>query len=257
MHLSRIGLTPVKGGRHQTLESVELTASGPWGDRSFCLVDAVVDRCLRTVENPTLLQTAPTWDGTVLAVELPTGTVAGEPVPSGEVRTVDYWGRSVGLDVLDGPWAAAYSEHLGRDVVLTASAPGAVVYAGAVSIVTDASLTRLAAEAGVRVDAARFRATFQVAGDLPPYAEDAWVGRLLRIGTAQVRVRGLLPRCAVIDMDPTTGERDRTLLKTLAGYRRDRLGIPFGVDGEVVVPGHVGTGDPVSLVDPPRPGASG
>lgn len=243
--ISRVGLTPVKGGRHQRLAGVEVTAAGPRGDRAFCLVDATEDRCLRTVENPTLLQTVPTWDGQVLSVGLPSGTVAGEPVRTGRTRTVDYWGRRVALEVLDGPWAAAYSDHLGREVVLTASPPGAVVYAGVVSLVTDASLERLAREAGGPFDPARFRATFQVAGDLAPHAEDEWVGREVRIGSALVRVRGRLPRCAVIDMDPATGVRDRKLLQALAGYRRDDVGVPFGVDAEVVEPGHVAPGDPV------------
>ena len=39
MHVTRIGLTPVKGGRHAEQASVDLTLDGPVGDRVFCLVD--------------------------------------------------------------------------------------------------------------------------------------------------------------------------------------------------------------------------
>ena len=88
MRVSRVGFTPVKGGRHQTRASVDLTGSGPVGDRAFALVDPERARCLRTVENPSLLATEATWDGTRLAVDLPGGRIEGEPVSSGRHREV-------------------------------------------------------------------------------------------------------------------------------------------------------------------------
>ncbi len=248
MHVDRIGFTPVKGARHRTHDSVTLAATGPVGDRAFCLVDPAANRCLRTVENPTLLQTSAGWDGTELSVELPARTVTGAPLPAGETRTVDYWGRHVTAEVVDGPWAAAYSAHLGRDVALASTVPGDVVYGSSVTLVTNASLVRLSDEVGAHVEGARFRATFQLdVDDLPPHAEDDWVGRRLRIGDAEVRVRGLVPRCAVIDLDPTSGVKDLEVLKTLARRSRDRDEIPFGLDAVVTVPGQVRTGDPVQV----------
>ncbi|WP_432478848.1 MOSC domain-containing protein [Nocardioides sp. GXQ0305] len=251
MHVARIGFTPVKGARHRTHASVSLTREGPQGDRVFCLVDPVTDRCLRTVENPTLLRACASWDGTVLSVDLPSGTVAGEPGRTGEVRRVDYWGRATDLEVVQGPWAAAYSAHLGRDVVLAAGAPGAVVYGGAVTLVTSASLARLAEEVGAPVDGARFRATFELdSGEVGPHVEEEWVGRRLRIGTAEVRVRRVVQRCAVIDLDPASGVRDLGLLAALARYWPARGEVAFGLDAEVTVPGEVGTGDRAVLGRP-------
>ena len=75
MHLNRIGLTPVKGGRHAEQASVELAPDGPVGDRFFCLVDPARERVLRTVENPSLVRTSATWADGVLTTNLPTGTV--------------------------------------------------------------------------------------------------------------------------------------------------------------------------------------
>lgn len=249
MHVARIGLTPLKGGRHRTQQSVLLTETGPLWDRAFCLVDPATDRCLRTVENPTLLQARASWDGVVLSVELPSGTVVGEPVSTGEIRKVDYWGRTAVVELVEGPWAAAYSAHLGREVVLASSAPGEVVYGGSVTIVTSASLARLADTIGAPVDGARFRATFQLdSAEAHPHVEDGWVGRRLRLGTAEVRIRGIVPRCAVIDLDPASGIPDLGLMKALAGYRRGRGEVAFGVDAEVTVPGRVETGDAAMLV---------
>lgn len=254
MLVARIGFTPLKGGRHRTHGSVVLGRTGPVGDRVFCLVDVAAGRCLRTVENPSLLRTSVSWDGAVLSAELPAGTDTGQPAPTGEVREVDYWGRTVALQVVDGPWSAAYSDHLGREVVLARSAPGDIVYGASVTVVTRASLAGLAQEVGAPVDGARFRATFELEGDdLGPREEDDWVGRRLRIGDAEVRVSGLVPRCTVIDLDPATGVRDRRLLEALArGRRRDGL-VTFGVEAEVTRPGRVSTGDPAGSATAPPP----
>ena len=244
--VSRIGWTPVKGGRHRAQEAVRLTPDGPHGDRAFCLVDPVAGRCLRTVENPALLQTSASWDGTVLAVELPAGAVVGEPERSGDVRKVDYWGRAAVVELVDGPWSAAYSRHLGREVVLAACAAGEVVYGASVTLVTSGSLAWLAQRVGAPVDGARFRATLELdTGDLAPFVEEDWLGRVLRVGTAELRVSGLVPRCAVIDLDPATGMRDLPLLKALAVDRRNQGEVPFGVYADVTAPGQVSKGDAV------------
>ncbi|QZY28885.1 MOSC domain-containing protein [Nocardioides coralli] len=246
MQVARIGLSPIKGSQHVTRRSTSLAASGPVGDRAFCLLDPATDRCLRTVDHPELLRTRASWDGSTLAVALPSGDVLGTPAPSDDRRTVDYWGRAVAVEVVDGPWASAFSDHLGRSVLLAASRPGDVVYGSAVTIVTSASLDQLAADVGAPVDPARFRATFQVDGDVRPFEEVGWVGRTVRVGTAVVRVRQAVPRCRVIDVHPTSGVRDLDLLPVLA--QRQQQSVTFGIDADVVSPGHVATGDSVSLV---------
>lgn len=249
MHVTRAGFASLKGTRHAARDSIRLDASGPVGDRVFCLVDPARDRVLRTVENPTLLQAGATWDGTELAVTLPSGTVTGAPEGTGERRKVDYWGRVEEVELVAGDWSAAFSAHLGRDVRLgRVLAPGAVVYGAAVTLVTTASLARLSAEVGAVVDGARFRATFCLdTGRQEAHAEDAWVGRELSLGEARVRVRGTVPRCAVVDLDPATGRRDQPVLRALAGYRRAEGEVYFGVDALVTRPGVVRIGDDVTV----------
>ena len=244
MHVSRIGLTPVKGARHQSQPRVDLTLDGPVGDRLFCLVDPARGRVLRTVETPALLETTARWHAGVLATTLPGEQVEDVPVSTGEKVEVDYWGRTVRLDVVDGPWAAAYSRHLGHDVVLARSTqPGEIVYGGSVSLVTSSSLDRLEAVLGAEVDSAQFRATFTLdTAGAEPHVEDSWIGRRLRFGDAEVEVRAGLPRCAVVDLDPVTGRRRADVLRTLAGYRRGLAEIVFAVDAVVTRPGRVEVG---------------
>lgn len=249
MHIERIGFTPLKGARHLSHEEVRLTAEGPEGDRALCLVDPARRRVVRTVENPTLVRTMARWDGGVLAVDLPAGTVAGVPGPTGNVVSLDYWGRTAHVELLDGPWSEAYSEFLGYEVRLGRPVrTGAIVYGASVAVVTTSSMRHLADRVGAPVDSARFRSTFLLddEGD-GPHVEDGWVGRELRLGAATVRVRGVVPRCAVVDIDPVTAERSVPVLKTLGGYRRGEGEIYFGVDAVVVRPGVVRAGDVAAL----------
>lgn len=247
MHVSRIGFTALKGARHQGRSFVDLAGDGPLGDRVFCLVDLARGRVLRTVENPTLLQTQATWEAGVLTVTLPGATVGGVPARSGETHTLDYWGRRVTLEVLDGPWAAAYSTHLGYDVVLTRSAVGDVVYGASVSLITTGSLDELSRRLGLPVLDSQFRATFTVHTDAPHH-EDAWIGQRLRFGEAEIEVRSTIPRCNVIDLDPDTGIRRTDAMKALAGYRRHNNEVMFGVDAVVTKPGRVHIEDRVEQI---------
>ena len=247
MHVSRIGYTSLKGARHLGRPVVDLDRHGPVGDRVFCLVDLARGRVLRTVENPTLLQTRATWHAGVLAVMLPGATVAGVPAAAGETRTLDYWGRRVALEIVDGPWAAAYSRHLAYDVVLARSTGGDVVYGASVSLVTTGSLDELSRRVGKRVLDAQLRATFTVHTDAP-HREDAWIGRRLTLGEAEVEVRSAIPRCHVIDLDPDTGMRRTHAMRALADYRRQGNEVVFGVDAVVTKPGRVYLDDVVEQV---------
>lgn len=250
MLVERIGLTPVKGTRHLTRPDVALTTTGPVGDRVYCLVDPERDRVLRSVENPGLVQAVASLDADGdLAVSLPGGALRGCPEPTGETRKIDYWGRQAAVELVAGPWSEAFSEHLGADVRLArVREAGEVVYAGAVTVLTTGSLAALADRLGRTIDAARFRSTLLVdTGDAPAHVEDGWVGGLLRVGGALLQITARVPRCAVVDTDPVAGARDAPVLAALAGYRRSAGEIVFGVDAEVVVPGRVTTGDPVTV----------
>ena len=249
MRIERVGFTPLKGGRHLTQALADLTTVGPVGDRVFCLVDRSRSRVLRTVENPTLLQACACWEAGVLSVDLRGQTLEGTAPPTGGMFTVDYWGRVAQVQACAGPWAAAYSAHLSFDVALCrAVTAGEVVYGASVTVVTTSSVRLLAKRCGREIESERFRSTFLVdTGDAPAHVEDTWVGRELRFGQATVRVRSLVPRCAVVDLDPASGRRDTAVLRALAGYRQSQAGVTFGVHAVVTAPGPVRTGDQARL----------
>ena len=84
------------------------------------------------------------------------------------------------------------------------------------------------------------------------HAEDSWVGRRVRIGSALVRGSGHVGRCVITTRDPDTAEGDLDTLKLLATYRH-KIGttepLAFGIYGEVVEGGPVAVGDEVIVED--------
>lgn len=269
MHVVALGLSPLKGGTRHHPAAVELDHHGPVGDRRFCCVDPVARRVLRTVENPALLRlrvdVEPGSGGSeVLAVDVPgVGRIAAPVLHDGPLQA-EYWGRRPRLTVLTGPWAEALSGYLGRRVVLAEAAPRGVVYAGGVTVVTTSSLRELARRAGtgagdaavptsvpsdaaVLRDAERWRANLVLdSGDAPPFVEDGWVGRRLRVGGVVLDVRAGVPRCAVVRLVPGSGARERwDPLALLAPDRVRGREVHFGVDCEVLTPGTVAVGDRV------------
>ena len=116
------------------------------------------------------------------------------------------------------------------------------------SLISQASLERLGQEAAAQdVDGRRFRMLFEIDG-VGPHEEDTWIGQRVRIGDAVVQPVGDVGRCVVTKCDPDTGTSDLDTLGALARYRREGQTepLPFGVYGEVVEPGRVRLGDPVS-----------
>lgn len=75
------------------------------------------------------------------------------------------------------------------------------------------------------------------------FPEDAWVGRVLRIGGLRMRVDERDQRCVIVTIDPVTLRRNPAILRAIARERDAR----FGVYGSTVEPGQVAVGDPVEL----------
>ncbi|WP_231939093.1 MOSC domain-containing protein [Brevibacterium sandarakinum] len=234
-----VGFTPIKGTRHLAQSDAEFDEWGPVGDRRYCLVDIDKQRVLRTVQNPSLVGILAQFHGAELEVTLPDErSVCAAPEASGETLTCDYWGRQVEAELTRGSHDALLSSWLGEPVRLAKVPRGDVVYGQPVTLVTTASIRDLGEQVGhpdLLAEAARFRATALVDTDTP-YIEETWAGREMLLGGVRVRIGEAIPRCAVIDLDPVTGERGPRVLKTLAEYRggNDKGEPFFGVYAQVV-----------------------
>jgi hypothetical protein len=115
------------------------------------------------------------------------------------------------------------------------------------SLITTQTIARLGEMVGAPLDVQRFRPNFLVeATEDAPFAEDGWVGCVLRIGGLRMRVDKRDGRCVVITIDPVTTERNPTILRAVA---QDRQGC-LGVYGSTVEPGRVAMNDPVVIESP-------
>lgn len=251
----------------QARGEVELTAAGVAENRRFYLVDSQW-RMVNGKRVGSLVQVCADYDATgeCLALTFPDGTVvAGDARPPAGSSTVitSFFGRSVTGRGLGEHFDGALGAHAGQSLRLLRTArDGAGVDRGrraAVSILGEGSLGRLGAELATEPpDARRFRMLFGVAGT-DAHEEDTWVGRRVVLGGAVVGVRGLVGRCIMTTRQPVTGQVDLDTLAALRRYRPLPSGPgspPFGVHGEVLVPGTVRVGDPVRLADGPSTGST-
>lgn len=251
-----LAATPVKGLRLLAASELRLGPEGVAGNRRFYLVD---DRgsMVNGKQLGCLSQVIPAYDEPTgrLTLRFPDGTEATGPVELGPSVATRFFSRPAPARLVLGPWSDALSAHAGRPLRLVAPAGGRLGVdrgrAGGVTLVSRASVRRLAEVAGVgELDIRRFRMSIELDGPTA-HAEDGWVDRRLRIGEALVRVRGHVGRCLVTTRDPDTGAVDLPVLDLLRSYRAGSgttEPLAFGVHAEVLEPGRVRRGDSVTLV---------
>ena len=245
MNVVRLAVAPVKGMRLARVDELVLDATGPRGDRAFCVVDAEVALLLST-RTPRLLQIAPRWDGTTLTLRFPDGSeVAEEPALGARATTASYEGRPIQGRLVGGALAEAVSAHLGRPAQLFARDAGERLADDApVTLMSRASLEALApALDGAVPDQRRFRMTIAIDG-VEAWEEHGWGGREIAAGEALLRGIDPVPRCVVTTRDPEDGTTDAPVLAALAQLRGKR-DVTFGIWCDVLRPGTVRVGDPV------------
>lgn len=249
--VSRLSYTPVKGLALVHPDELYVDVHGVDDNRRFYLIGEDGRRYEITKDGHTSV-VVPAYDSATetLSLRFPNGDLVESRVElDGEVVT-DFYGRPVSGRIVKGPWAEALSAFIGKPLrIVKADRPaGGVDRAnGPVSIVSEASVSEFARQAGVsQVDGRRFRMLITFGG-CAPHEEDEWVGREVRIGELVVNVLEQVARCAATTYSPDTGERDLDTLRIIKSYRgaRDDKNLDFGIYGEVVRPGRVAIGDPV------------
>jgi len=247
-------MTPVKGLRVISRDEIELTRDGADGDRRFYLVD---ERgwMVNGKQLGNLNEVVATYDhaGRELELRFPDGRRVAGAIELGEPLQTRFQSRPAQARELRGAFGAALSEHVARPVRIVEGIDRSGIdrgRGGAVSLVSRASLQALARVAGAeQVDERRFRMLVVVDGLDEPHEEDTWVGEPVRVGGAVVRVRGHVGRCNITHRHPETGDADLPTLDLLRSYRAaldTTEPLAFGVYGEVLEPGRVAVGDPVT-----------
>jgi hypothetical protein len=259
VHVRRLLITPIKGLGVTPRDELMLDREGVRENRRFYLVDED-GRMVNGKHIGELMELRSEYRDAdrTLAVTLPGGERISGPVRYGAEIDARFFRLTLRAPVVIGPWSEAISGHVGRSLRLVAADPARKGVdrgdRGTVSLVSRGSLDRLAAVAGNGgdIDPRRFRMLVEVDG-VAPHGEDAWVGRHVRIGEALVAFNGHVGRCLVTSRDPDSGTVDLPTLDLLREYRGDEPTtepLPFGIYGEVIEPGTVRVGDPVSAGSP-------
>lgn len=218
---------PVKSMAAEELDGAEVSWHGLAGDRRWAFIRAGQVRSgfpwLTMRDRPELARYRPRFT---------------DPDRPNASRTLVRTPSGAELDVADPALAA----ELGPGVRVIKQDRG-VFDAMPLSLLTAQALAGLGRLAGTCLAAGRFRPNFLVAAPGDEFPEDAWVGRVLRIGGLRMRVDKHDLRCVVPTIDPVTLRRDPAILRVIARERGNR----FGVYGSTVEPGQVVVGDPVEL----------
>jgi uncharacterized protein YcbX len=249
-----LAFTPVKGTRLRTVERVELGEDGVRENRRFYVIDDR-DRMINSKivgELQTVIADYSEADRR-LRLGLPGGRVVEDEIRLGDEVDTRFFSTQRKGRLVEGPLSEALSEVAGSPLRLVepCEAGGGVDRGtdGAVSLISRASLARLADAAGeASVDVRRFRMLVEIDG-VEAHAEDSWVGRSVRIGEAVVSFAGHVGRCLITSRDPDTGLLTLPMLDILQDYRGSldtTEPLPFGVWGGVLEPGTVRVGDQVT-----------
>lgn len=250
MRIESLFRYPVKGLTAEALPHAAVLPGGalPW-DRAFALAhgDAPFDpaapaflpksnfMCLLRHARIAALQAGFEPDAPALSIHAPDGTgVTANPLdPAGREEIGVYLTAYLGAEARGAPRFHHVPGHVFGDQKLPV-----------VSLLNLDTLAAYEADAGVERDPMRFRANVYFSGGAP-WGEFEWVGRELRLGTARLRVTKRTVRCAAVEVNPRTAERDADPIREL---RRLYGHADLGVHAAVVEAGQFAPGDRLEVL---------
>jgi uncharacterized protein len=267
--LDSLHIYPVKGCRAVDLDRAAVEPWGLAGDRRWLIVDADC-QFISQRKHPALARVAispgPGADITVwsdgwrpLRVAAPddraellkvtvwrSTVLAASAGHAADAWFSDYLAEPVRLAYLDDPTRRAVDPEYGADGDTVSFADGYPLLLTSTESLGE--LNRWLTEAGQRpVPMNRFRPNVVVSGS-PPWAEDGWAGRRIRIGAVEFRVAKPCGRCVVTTTDQATGARGGQPLRMLAARRRFGQDLVFGQNLIPDSPGHIRVGDPIEII---------
>ncbi|MEV8435897.1 MOSC N-terminal beta barrel domain-containing protein [Actinosynnema sp. NPDC051121] len=257
--VSALALYPIKGCAAVVVDRAEVTPTGLAHDRLFAPVGPDGEIVWQG-QAPKLaaVRADLRHDGAKLALSAPgAGEFVLDVAVDGDVRPVgvEKW-PDAGVDQGDEV-ARWLSEAIGTPVRLVreparasrarrGSDPTALLVLSPSTL--DGLNARIAARGADPVPMDRFRPNVVISGWPEPHTEDR-VARMT-VGGVEIGFGELAIRCAVTLVDQSTGVRvGPEPLRTLADYRREAVGVSFGMKATVLVPGDIAVGDEVTVTE--------
>jgi uncharacterized protein YcbX len=265
---------PVKSMLGEQLERLQVDGRGVCGDRAWALWDHATAR-VASAKNPLVWKELLAFRARFLAEPepgAPAAPVAMQPAKAGAAddapalhssdpevneRLSSWLGRSVSL--LDRPPEGASLDQFWPDVkerqfqnvvnelVLPAGTFFDACPIHAISTATLAELRRHEPSLDFAVE--RFRPNLLIdTGAATGFAEEAWIGRVLRLGeNVELLVDGGCPRCVVTTLPQGELPQEIGILRATARHNK----VVAGIRLSVLSPGPVALGDPVTLMEAP------
>jgi MOSC domain-containing protein len=252
-----LAVTAIKATRLREVDQIELGRYGVRENRRFYLIDSR-GRMINGKHIGGLQGVVADYSDKerTLRLEFPDGRVVEDEIRLGDRVTTRFFSEPMDGRLVEGPWEAALSACFGASLRLVEAGDGGTAVDrgeyGVASLISRASLARLARAGGAdAIDARRFRMLIEIDG-VGVHEEDQWVGRKVRIGEATVGFNGHIGRCIVTSRDPDSGVVDLPTLDMLGEYRHHIAStepLPFGIYGQVLQPGTIRVGDEVVPMD--------
>lgn len=227
---------PVKSLGGESLEQSLVKKYGLYGDRAYAFLDHKRPGALLTARQvPEMLG---------YKAEL-CGEKTDDKDKFPRVKITSPAGRI--FDLEEEAFKKEIEDMSGRQVTLVKHTPEddlLAVDTAHILLITTSSLRKLEKLWGKPITARRFRANFIIALDKnEPFVEREWLGGNMIVGDVELKLNVPCPRCNMINIDPDSLNRDRSLLKTVV---REREG-HFGIYASVIKTGAVKVGDKVGL----------
>jgi len=241
LRVAEVWRFPVKSLGGEVVDGAVVGENGVTGDRQWALFDVGTGFGLTARRVPELLQVSARCTADGVEVVLPDGTATAD-----DAALSAWLGRSVALRPASATEGRPRYESPDDDeAAAEGPVPGWYPWRGAAGAFHDDPDVRVSLVSTATLgawDRRRFRANVVLAGA----GEDGLVGRGLRIGAAELRVTGRIPRCVMVTRAQAGGiERDTDVLRTI---HRERDG-ELAVGALVTRAGAVAAGDAVTVLD--------
>ena len=274
---------PLKSAQGESVESLDLVASGALGDRAWAVRDEVrggirgakkiaslMNLAARFVEEPTPANPTP-----AIKIGFPNGEscfstdadcarLLSEALdhevtlwPLQPAEDLDHYRRGAPdsedfMEELRDIFGRTESEPLPDfsifppEILEFESPPGTYLDAFPLLLATNQSLEQLANLCpDSQIDMRRFRPNLVVDSTQPGlWPEFEWVGRRMQLGSALLEITAACPRCVMVTRGFADLAQDRTVLRRIVAEANQN----FGVYATVITNGRVSVGDVATLI---------
>ena len=209
--VSELWWYPVKSFLGQRVDSFTVAPEGVPGDRGYALADASTGRVLSAKRVHQLVSAG--TDGTEMV--LPDGRRLSPTDPDAPALLSAWLGRDV--RIVRAPGGDETPEMEGEEDAIFRGQPGGLHDDSPILIVTTSTLAYLRTlYPGGDYDARRFRPNIVIdTSDAEGPVEQAWIGKVLRIGAAEFDVTKTCHRCVVTTLPQFELPHDPVILRTV------------------------------------------